>query len=83
MIQDFDKTKANYGNVAEHPELVNINYGEDALAPIAATKDGLDKLKSVGYIGANTVAGRPARGNPWRSRRGGSLARDDGGSLSL
>src|SRR5262249_53185020 len=29
LVQDFDKTKANYGNVAEHPELVNINYGED------------------------------------------------------
>lgn len=64
VVQDFDKTKPNYGNVAEHPELVNLNYGEDALAPIAATKDGADKLKSVGYIGANTTAGRPARANP-------------------
>jgi hypothetical protein len=64
LVQDFDKTKANYGNVAEHPELVNINYGEDALAPIAATKDGADKLKSVGYIGANTAARNSARANP-------------------
>jgi Arylsulfotransferase (ASST) len=63
LVQDFDKTKVNYGNVAEHPELVNINYGEDALAPIAATKDGSEKLKSVGYIGANTPAGRPGRAN--------------------
>jgi Spy/CpxP family protein refolding chaperone len=64
LVQDFDKTKANYGNVAEHPELVNINYGEDALAPIAATKDGQDKLKSIGYVGANANAGRPTRTNP-------------------
>jgi Spy/CpxP family protein refolding chaperone len=64
LVQDFDNSKANYGNVAEHPELVNINYGEDALAPIAATKDGADKLKSVGYIGANAAAGRAGRGNP-------------------
>src|SRR5438132_6075055 len=64
LVQDFDKIKANYRNVAEHPELVNINYGEDALAPIAATKDGADKLKSVGYIGANAAAGRSGRGNP-------------------
>src|SRR5262249_28423588 len=64
LVQDFDKAKPNYGNVAEHPELVNINYGEDAFAPIAANKDASDKLKSVGYIGANAAAGRPARVNP-------------------
>jgi Spy/CpxP family protein refolding chaperone len=64
LVQDFDKSKANYGNVAEHPELVNINYGEDALAPVAATKAGADKLKSIGYVGANTASGRPPRINP-------------------
>src|SRR5438105_6400721 len=64
LVQDFDQTKANYGKVAEHPELVNINYGEDALAPIMATKAGADKLKSIGYVGANTTAGRTPRVNP-------------------
>src|SRR5207253_8303944 len=29
LVQDFDKTRANFGSVAQHPELVNINYGED------------------------------------------------------
>src|SRR5262249_48464024 len=47
LIQDHAKSKANYGNVAEHPERININYGEDVLGPIAATKDGQDKLKSI------------------------------------
>ena len=29
LIQDYDITKSNYGNVSEHPELININFGED------------------------------------------------------
>ncbi len=26
LIQDFDSTKANYGNVSQHPELINLNF---------------------------------------------------------
>ena len=26
LVQDYDPAQANYGNVAEHPELVDINY---------------------------------------------------------
>jgi hypothetical protein len=29
LVQDVDKTKANYGNVAEHPELVDVNFARD------------------------------------------------------
>jgi hypothetical protein len=61
LVQDFDKTKANYGNVSEHPELVNMNYGEDALAPAKTSKDQQDKLKSIGYVGAGSPSGRPPR----------------------
>ncbi|MEF8848785.1 MAG: aryl-sulfate sulfotransferase [Candidatus Thermoplasmatota archaeon] len=28
LIQDYDETKDNYGVVADHPELIDINYGE-------------------------------------------------------
>ncbi len=28
LIQDFDKSKANHGVVADHPELIDINYTE-------------------------------------------------------
>lgn len=29
LIQDFDDTKANYGNVSKNPHLININYRDD------------------------------------------------------
>lgn len=28
LIQDFDPSKANFGNITDHPELININYDE-------------------------------------------------------
>jgi hypothetical protein len=54
LIQDFDKTKANYGNVAEHPELVDLNYAQDYLKKVARGKNG-DKLKGIGYVGSPTA----------------------------
>jgi hypothetical protein len=32
LIQDYDATKDNYGNVSQHPELININFGEDFIS---------------------------------------------------
>ena len=29
LIQDYDFDKDNYGNVSEHPELIDINFGDD------------------------------------------------------
>jgi Arylsulfotransferase (ASST) len=29
LIQDYDFDKDNYGNVSQHPELIDINFGED------------------------------------------------------
>jgi len=64
LIQDHDSSKANYGKVADHPELVDINFVEDPMAPFdikkddqakkadAAKKAALDVLKSIGYVGS-------------------------------
>jgi hypothetical protein len=64
LVQDFDKTKANFGNVAEHPELVNINYGEDELEQKPAAKPGPDKFGAAAGQGAPPVPRRPFRPNP-------------------
>jgi hypothetical protein len=33
LVQDHDSTKANYGEVAAHPELVDINFVESPMGP--------------------------------------------------
>ncbi len=53
LVQDHDRSKPNFGNVTDHPELVDLNFGagEGPIAPMMATKDGVAKLQSLGYLG--------------------------------
>ncbi len=54
LIQEHDKTRANYGKVSDHPELFDVNYihgEEDQVSKLMATKDGRDKLRALGYVG--------------------------------
>jgi hypothetical protein len=60
LIQDHDSSKANFGDVAAHPELVDSNFGEGAIAAIVAKKDELEKLKSIGYVGSARPNQKPA-----------------------
>lgn len=48
LVQEFDESKANYGVVAEHPELVDLNF--DKRAPRESRPD-MDRLRGLGYIG--------------------------------
>lgn len=43
LIQDFDSTKANYGVVSEHPELIDLNFGNGS-----GTEDWLH-INSINY----------------------------------
>ena len=45
LIQDFDSSKANYGVVAEHPELIDLNF---RLSEIAGLEDPSDWIHSNG-----------------------------------
>ncbi len=60
LVQDHDKAKANYADVGAHPELLDINFGEGAIASIVAKPEELEKLRAIGYIGSNTPGGKPA-----------------------
>jgi Arylsulfotransferase (ASST) len=51
LIQDHDKSKANYGKVAQKPELIDLNFGSGMMAGMMAKKDDVDKLRDLGYIG--------------------------------
>jgi hypothetical protein len=55
LVQDHDKTKANYGKVAEHPELVDVNFTGRVMDTLAKDKGAMDKLKSIGYVGSPTA----------------------------
>jgi hypothetical protein len=59
LVQEDDASKANYAPVAQHPELVDLNYSyQDTVGMIAATRGGLDKLRSIGYVGNSPPAWR-------------------------
>ncbi len=52
LIQDYDPKKANYGNPADHPELLDFNVGRDSLPP-PITQDSLDILHAQGKARRN------------------------------
>jgi len=51
LIQNYDSTKENYGNPADHPELLDFNMGSPI--PPAITEDSLDILKAAGEAERN------------------------------
>ncbi len=62
LIQDFDPQKANYGDPGAHPELLDLNFGSATIAAMVARPEELEKLRSIGYIGA--AGRRPQAAQP-------------------
>jgi hypothetical protein len=62
LIQDHDPSLANHGDVAAHPERIDINFGQTLLSEVsharktpveeARRKAQLNTLRSIGYLGA-------------------------------
>ena len=63
LIQDIDEAKPNYGEISEHPELIDINFGTNVMASMIKDPEKLAKLRSLGYVGGGTPG-------PGRDRRG-------------
>jgi hypothetical protein len=67
LIQDHDKTKPNYGTVADHPELFDLNYirgEEDQVSNTVATKNGRDKLGATDKTGSGPADSADAKRDP-------------------
>lgn len=48
LVQDTDENKPNYGVVADHPELVDLNYRHSAPRESPAE---MQRLRALGYVG--------------------------------
>ncbi|MCZ6498284.1 MAG: aryl-sulfate sulfotransferase [Gammaproteobacteria bacterium] len=53
VVQDFDETKDNYGAVADHPELLDINAGH---LPEPITQEEVERRKAADLLSTNKSA---------------------------
>jgi hypothetical protein len=68
LIQDRDPSKAHYGDVAAHPELIDINFGETLASEVARatpSPDTLKTLRSIGYVGSRIPRAGPGITPDW------------------
>jgi hypothetical protein len=62
LVQDVDSAKPNYGDVSEHPELIDVNFGSDRFSRALQDPQQLAQLRSLGYVGGG--APRPGDAAP-------------------
>ncbi|MBN1457590.1 MAG: aryl-sulfate sulfotransferase [Sedimentisphaerales bacterium] len=61
LIQDYDPRKSNYSSIAEHPELIDINYDTQAMQLPPAQ---LQRLRSIGYVSGPAKPDKRHGSNP-------------------
>jgi hypothetical protein len=59
LVQDHDATKANYGDVASHPELVDINFVENPMGPGPGPGPGAPGPNAMAKAKAKAAAPAP------------------------
>jgi hypothetical protein len=64
LIQDFDPNKPNFGNVSEHPELININY-TDSWDESAQNAGQGNRRGGAGGMGGGMMGGGPIPVTDW------------------
>ncbi|RMF85231.1 MAG: hypothetical protein D6744_01755, partial [Planctomycetota bacterium] len=72
LVQELDPDKPNYGVVAEHPELIDLNFRSRAPRQ---TPEQLERLRALGYIGGGEDESEPddePRDNRGRGPGGGA-----------
>lgn len=70
LIQDFDESMDNYGDVAAHPERIDINPTGHWMDRISAEE--AEELEALGYLGGD----EPAEEDSKKTKRRGSKAAD-------
>jgi hypothetical protein len=75
LIQERDPARPNYGDVAAHPELIDVNFGESLASELTHTvsspasdarrKHDLKILRSIGYVGTPSSTAGPEITPDW------------------
>ncbi|SFH57411.1 aryl-sulfate sulfotransferase [Planctomicrobium piriforme] len=53
LVQEYDNTKPNYGDIAAHPELIDVNFSANRMDSMMLDPRQLSQLQSLGYVGAS------------------------------
>jgi hypothetical protein len=73
LVQSLDKNKPNYGVVAEHPELVDLNFSP-SMPPAPPAE--IQRLRALGYVGGAPAENEDRDGPPHRGPGGFDMQAD-------